>query len=288
MVRGEEVEKITQIGFIGAGKVGTNLGRYFAYKGLGLSGYYSRRFNAAEDSAKQTNSRAFSSIKEILAVSDWLFITVPDDQLEMIWAEIEPLLIKEHVVFHCSGAKSSHIFKTEKPRISCFSLHPLMAFSSKSMPLEQLEKTAFTIEGTKKLVQVKNQLTVLGNPLAIISAEQKSLYHAACVFASNLVVGLTATTEELFSACGLPETFAKSAWHQLFTQNAENLVLHGTKAALTGPAERNDLTTIKQHLAVLPPDDQEIYRNLTKKIIGIAKEKYPEKNYQAMEREISQ
>ena len=31
-----------QIGFIGAGKVGFSLGRYFAENGLTVSGYYSR------------------------------------------------------------------------------------------------------------------------------------------------------------------------------------------------------------------------------------------------------
>lgn len=45
-----------RIGFIGAGKVGTTMARYFASKKYTISGFYSRSFKHATASARQINS----------------------------------------------------------------------------------------------------------------------------------------------------------------------------------------------------------------------------------------
>lgn len=58
--------------------------------------------------------------------------------------------------------------------------------------------------------------------------------------------------------------------------------------ALTGPVERNDLSTVSDHLAALPPESVEIYRELTKKLLQIAAEKHPERDYRPMERKLDQ
>lgn len=272
-----------RIGFIGAGKVGTNLARYFFSKDFTITGFYSRNFEHAVESSRQTNSCAFKKLAECVEASDWLFLTVPDDQIAVVWQEVEPLVSAGQAVFHCSGAKTSDIFQTDK-ELACFSLHPLMSFAVKEMPLSQLSEAAFTLEGTNNLEEVKKILVALGNPIATIAAEEKVLYHAACVFASNLVVGLAETAEELFLDCGLPDDFAQTAWRQLFSQNAQNLLAMSPSEALTGPVERNDLSTVSDHLSVLPTEASAIYREMTKKLIHIAEEKHPERDYQPMER----
>ena len=276
-----------RIGFIGAGKVGTNLGRYFRSKDFPIVGYYSRNYENAVAASRQTNSRAFTDLKECIEACDWLFITVPDDQIAAVWSEAEAFVSAEQFIFHCSGAKSSLVFATDKD-VSCFSFHPLAAFANKELPLTQLADTAFTLEGTKNVEQVEQALVRLGNPIAVIASEEKVLYHAACVFASNLVVGLSATAEELFVASGLPNEFAKKAWRQLFSQNIQNLLVMSPSDALTGPVERNDLSTVSDHLAALPPESVEIYRELTKKLLQIAAEKHPERDYRPMERKLDQ
>ena len=50
-----------KIGFIGAGKVGFSLGKYFAENGAELSGYYSRTESSAHEAAAFTGSKAFMS-----------------------------------------------------------------------------------------------------------------------------------------------------------------------------------------------------------------------------------
>ena len=61
----------------------------------------------------------------------------------------------------------------------------------------------------------------------------------------------------------------------------------GSVNALTGPIERNDVSTVKKHLSVLTEQELEIYRSVSGRLVEIAKEKYPERNYDEMEEVLS-
>ncbi len=75
-----KMEKNMRIGFIGAGRVGTSLGKYLSENGLSVSGFYSRTQSSAEESAEFIggSASAYSGIKEIITDSDLIFITVND------------------------------------------------------------------------------------------------------------------------------------------------------------------------------------------------------------------
>ena len=67
-----------RIGFVGAGKVGFSMGKFFALGGLNVSGYFSRSVQSAREAADFTGSWCFESLGELVAESDAVFITVPD------------------------------------------------------------------------------------------------------------------------------------------------------------------------------------------------------------------
>lgn len=267
-----------RIGFIGAGKVGTSLGRYFAAHGWQIAGYYSTDTTAAFVSSKLTDSNVFATPEELTAACDWLFLTVPDTQIETAWLSLKTTGQVSHV-FHCSGALTSEIF-ANRPDIAGFSLHPLLAFASLETPLETIAQASFTLEGdSEKIDSVYQTLAKLGNPIGLLASEQKVSYHAACVIASNFVVGLTQWTENLLHATGLAPEFAETAWRSLFLNNAETIAAVGPQAALTGPIERNDLETVKAHLAVLPESECILYRQLALQLVVLAEAKHPERDY---------
>ncbi len=66
-----------KIGFIGPGKVGVSLGRYFTHKGIELSGFYGKDDLNAIDAANITKSKFYNNIQDIIKDSDILFITTP-------------------------------------------------------------------------------------------------------------------------------------------------------------------------------------------------------------------
>lgn len=51
--------------------------------------------------------------------------------------------------------------------------------------------------------------------------------------------------------CGFDKKDAKKALVPLFTGNADTLAEKGVAAALTGPVERNDLSTITKHIEAI-------------------------------------
>ena len=295
-----------RIGFIGAGKVGNSLGRYFteSFKksskgqasgskdsnGLALSGYYSKSISSAKEAAEFTSSKSFESIDELIKKSDIIFVTVPDGSISAVWTEIFDTYVNSpferfKLFCHCSGSLTSELFHdVEIVNAMACSFHPIFAVADKQNSYKELHKAYFTFEGSDQAYnEMSDLLASIENPVDRIAANKKTLYHIACVFFSNLVVGLANDGEEIFRLCGLDEEFAKNAWRALFLDNAINVSNKGPSMALTGPAERGDTSTIITHLDSLKAsgnqDTLDTYRLLTKSIVEIAKRRHPERNY---------
>lgn len=261
-----------RIGFIGAGKVGTCLGRLFNAYTFNVIGYYSHSFSSAHYAASLTKSTAFLEVEELLSCCDWIFLTVPDIEIAKVWNEIKDMLSNSKLcIFHCSGAEKSTLIEISSINQRTFSLHPLFAFSDKQVPLTILEKIHFTLEGKNGCVEIEERIKNLPNMVSILTTENKSLYHAACVFCSNLIVGLTHISESLFSEIGLDNDTFQTALSVLFLENAKNIATKGTKKSLTGPVARNDIHVVEQHLKELSGEYRQIYRFLSKEILTVAK-----------------
>lgn len=275
-----------KIGFIGAGKVGFSLGKYFISNGISVTGYYSRSPKSAKSAAEFTNSRMYSSLTDILKDSDTLFLTVPDDVIGTVWEHIKNLDVRNKKICHCSGSISSAaFFDAENKGAFAYSIHPLCAVSDKYNSWRDLKNTVFTLEGSEQyLTKMRNLFVGFGNETVIINTKDKALYHAGAVLASNLVIALLSMSEDVLKQCGFSAESARKALLPLFKVNAENIVQNGPEKALTGPVERNDVQTVRHHLESLGKDltKREVYRLLSLELTKIAQEKHWQRNYTQM------
>ena len=82
------MEKNIKIGFIGAGKVGCSLGKYFQLHQIQLSGYYSRTDSSSQFASEYTGSNCYHEIQQLVAESTVIFITVADDQIALVWEQL--------------------------------------------------------------------------------------------------------------------------------------------------------------------------------------------------------
>ncbi len=270
-----------RIGFIGAGKAGVSLGSYFASKGLEISGYSSRTMGSALSAARITNSNAFSSLRELIENSDILIISTPDDILPTIWSKLRRLDLTGRVVVHLSGSLSSDIFEgiVEKGA-SGYSVHPMFAFSGRDGSFEGLQDAFFTLEGSDgRMEEVRELFRITGNKTLVIEKEHKTRYHASNVMVSNLVIALISMGCRSFEKCGITEGDPLEALLPLIRFNIENISEKGLAGALTGPAERNDVNTVRKHLDVLEGEERAIYILLTEKLARLAAEKHPGRDY---------
>lgn len=273
-----------KFGFIGAGKVGFSLGKYFVNNNLQVTGYYSEFEKDALEAAQFTNTNQYADLEKLVEDSDVIFLTVTDSQIGNVWNQLKSSQINNKIVCHCSGALSSEIF-SGIAELNCFgySIHPLFAVNGKYESYKELTHSYFTIEGSPEKLNIMQDIFAgMGNQVCVISKEDKVKYHAAAAMASNLVVGVINASENLLKQCGFDDISAHEALSSIIRGNVEHIINDGTVGALTGPIERNDVTTVKKHLVTLEGNNKEIYKAVSREIVEIAKNKN-NNNYSEME-----
>ena len=293
------------IGFIGAGKVGTTIGRHL-YENyvsneknenklsnnlpeIKIAGYYSRSIKSSTESADFTKSKYFDNLETLVNLSDTLFITTNDDEIKNVWDCIKEMNLTNKVICHLSGSLSSDIFSNIKDKsIYTCSIHPAFAFSDKFTTYKKFNYVHFVCEGNENAIKILSDIFIpLGHKFHLIKSEDKTKYHLSMVFASNLYVALINSSVNLLNECGFQEKESLDILATLTKNNLDSIINKGTKDSLTGPVERNDINTIKKHLSILDTkeneNNKEIYKALTENLINIAKNKHPEYDYNELE-----
>ena len=275
-----------RFGFIGAGKVGFSLGKYLKENNINVIGYYSRKLHSSQEAAFFTDTKYFENLNELVNNSDVIFITTPDSQIEQVYDELIQLNIKDKIICHCSGSISSTIFSNiENYGAYAYSIHPMLAISSKYNSYKDFQKAFITIEGNEKFKDYfLNLFKSLGNKVGVISSNNKVLYHAACVTVSNLVLALINKGVNSLEMCDFTSEDALDALFPLIENNLENIKSRGVIDSLTGPVERGDLYTVEKHCEVLNDDDKELYKLLSKELLEVAKIKNENRDYKKLQK----
>lgn len=277
----------TKIGFIGAGKVGVSLGKFFREGGLTVTGYYNRHREAAQAAAEFTESRCFDSAKAVAEASDAIFLTVPDNQIQAVYESLRGLDLRGKKICHCSGVLSAEEAFPDVAALGAtgYSIHPLFPVSDKWASYKELGSAFFCVEGTGPLDFWVKTLESLGAKVQEISDDAKVKYHAACVFSSNLVCALVDTGLTLLQECGFTEAGAREALAPLALSNMKHLLEDGLVQALTGPVERGDSETVRKHLSALGDGPEAaLYRAASEVLVSIAERKNLDRDYAGLRR----
>ena len=272
------------VGFIGAGKVGFSLGKWFAHNGVTVTGYWSRRRESAVEAALFTGTQAFDSAEALVRASDVIFLTVPDGTIPTVFETLRGFELTEKQLCHCSGALTAReaFPGAESLCAGLYSIHPLFPISSKDAAWRELPGAFFCLEGHGPHLPLWEQtLTAMGARTFRLPSAQKSAYHCACAAASNLVCALAKVSVDLLADCGLTEADALEALAPLMRANLEHILRDGPVEALTGPVERGDVRTVARHLACLPEGNgRSLYLAASSVLTELAEKKHPETNYE--------
>jgi predicted short-subunit dehydrogenase-like oxidoreductase (DUF2520 family) len=156
-----------------------------------------------------------------------------------------------------------------------FSLHPLQSLADVEGAVKGLAGSWFTFEGDERgLAAAREIVADLGGRLVPLKAEDKPLYHAAAVVASNFFIALEDFAIRLMSGIGVDEESARQMLLPLIRGSFENLERQAPLAALTGPIVRGDDATIAAHLEALGekfPEEVETYRQLARLNLELAR-----------------
>ena len=261
-----------KLSVIGCGRLGKTLAFLLAKTGLVCvqEVVNLNRASAEEAVAFIGQGRTCASIKQLKSADVYLIAT-PDDSIEPVAQQLakQSLLSKANVVFHCSGLLSSECLNS-LAQLGCYtaSIHPLFSFSKPMVDVEVFKGTYCAFEGSKlALEKLLPLFRAIDSQLFLIEKNDKALYHAASVFASNYLVTLASMAEVCYKKAGLSSKLAKILTRALMAQTFSKIqCLDESSAALTGPLQRGDKNTLNKHLQALKPfsDLACVYKNLAR------------------------
>lgn len=242
------------INLIGTGNVGKTIGRLIVKNKLAaIRGIYNRNNESSVKGLEFIGEgQSCSSILD-LPSADIVLITTPDDFISEVGVALsQHQAIQEGcIVAHCSGSLTSDILLSMKSR-GCYvaSIHPMHSFAKPELSVEQFAGTYCAIEGDDEAVDVLgNFFRSFGAIVYPIQKDKKAMYHVAGVFVSNYLVTLSAQGLSCMQIAGVDKEIAMNVLLNIMKGTVLNLEkTMSPKKSLTGPIQRGDISTIKNHL----------------------------------------
>jgi len=242
-----------RIAVVGAGRVGTAVGVLLARAGhhvVAVAG----RGATAERAATWLPGVPLLPPAEAAALGELVLLSVPDDALGPVATELGAAgtIGAGTWVLHLSGAVGVEVLDPLAPLTDRrLAVHPLQAFPDVATAIGALPgcRVAVTALDEEGFALGERLAADIGASAFRLADDQRGLYHAAAVFASNYLVATSGVAERLFALAGVPDPLA--AMHPLQEATLANVARLGPGAALTGPAVRGDASTIERNLQAL-------------------------------------
>lgn len=157
------------------------------------------------------------------------------------------------IAFHCSGALGSDLLAPlQALGWHTASAHCLLSFATPQIAVAQFAGTACALEGDAVARTVLEPLlTAIGAQCFALQSDQKLLYHAAAVFATNFLPVLQSVAEDLWRDTGVPAEMIHALRASLLANAVSNITALGPRKALTGPAARGDVAAIARQGAAV-------------------------------------
>jgi len=247
------MESLPTCGVIGPGRLGQTLA--LALQERGCLSWLKGRSPTYAEWARQHGISYVLDWQQLTPV-ELLWLTVPDGVLAELAAECARKCtpwIANSIVVHCAGALGV------EPLSACVEVgaetavaHPFQTFPLPAQP-RRLRCCPWSIEAqTPKAARVIAELVraLDGIPVFVQrSPQQRALYHAAAVAASNLLIAVLRLAEELLQISETPPTLFLEP---IVRTSVENYFAALGGIPLTGPVVRADWDTLRRHWEALP------------------------------------
>ena len=242
---------------IGSGNVATILGQKILQASHEIMQVWSRNNTHASELARMLNAAPTEDLSR-LADADLYIIAVSD---AAVAAVSKQLSVTDRVVVHTAGSVSIHALDDCSNHTGV--LYPLQSIRKErdaGIPIPLL------IDGNNdhSLRVIQELARSLSHDVRIVQDEPRLKLHVAAVVLNNFLNHLYTLTTDYCNKMDLDFQLLMP----LITETAERLEFIRPHDAQTGPAVRNDYTTIDKHLALLKDDKDlyELYKLFSEKI----------------------
>ncbi|MES2274883.1 MAG: Rossmann-like and DUF2520 domain-containing protein [Bacteroidota bacterium] len=253
-----------RITLIGSGNVATHIGAALKNAGHHIVQVYSPNLQHAALLAYHIKAEAIDDLQQINPDTHVFIISVKDDAIDGIARQ---LAVYDQLILHTSGSTDIKTLLQYTTKAGVF--YPLQTFSRskelnfRDMPL-CLEAASPPI-----LSQIKELAQTVSNKVYDVNSEQRRILHLAAVFACNFPNYLYSIAQQLLADNQLSFDMLKP----LIAETADKVQQRLPADVQTGPAVRNDASTMDKHLDMLQnqPLLQQIYALLSQGIIKMDK-----------------
>jgi predicted short-subunit dehydrogenase-like oxidoreductase (DUF2520 family) len=248
-----------QVGVVGAGRVGTVLA-----VALRRAGHRVAAASAVSDtSVRRIRANLPGTMirqpAEVVAQSDLVLLTVPDDVLAGLVAGLASTGadLSGRMLAHASGRHGLAVLEPAVRQGAIpLALHPVMTFTGRPDDVDRLTGISFGVTAPDALRPVAEALVVeMGGEPVFIAEELRDLYHAALSIAANHLVTLVTQSGDLLRQAGVAEPARMLG--PLLSAALDNALRLGD-AGLTGPVARGDADTVAGHIAALRAASPEV------------------------------
>jgi predicted short-subunit dehydrogenase-like oxidoreductase (DUF2520 family) len=273
--------KIESIGIAGAGRLAQALGRLLHDRGSPIAAVAGRDLSRTSQAAAFIGSSVRPvALADLASNAGHILICVPDDAIEDVARTLANSRRPIRAALHTSGSRGPEALAALADRgTSCATLHPLQTITTPAQGVADLPGSSFGISGSGESAAWALQICALLDGHALtIAPENRPLYHAAAVMASNYIVASIDAAVLLMGLAGVPPKPAQQALGPLVRASVKNALDSGPVHALTGPIERGDARTVEAHLHALdnaPESVRQLYRQAGLHAIEIARRKAP-------------
>jgi len=275
------------LGFIGAGTVGTALAILLSSKDYRVTAVSSRSPGSAENLAKAIDGcHVLDNNQAVADTAELIIITTPDDIIPKVASQIQ--WHAGQSVLHCSGADSTDILEpAEKAGARVGVFHPLQSYASVNQAIENTPGSTFALEAEEPLLTTLKDIAIaIGGHWIELKASDMAAYHTAAVIAGNYLTTLVKSATDLWQTFSIPPEQATQALLPLLRGTLHNIDALGIPLCLTGPIARGDTGTIEKHIDTLQrlaPHLLTTYKELGLQTIPIALAKGKINEHQARE-----
>ena len=242
------------VSIVGCGRVGGAIGLALRENGYEIAAVWSN-----SRAGRQRAHRLLDApVLEPAAVADageLVFLSVSDDAIAPMAKQIVPGIRKGKCVVHTSGGVS---VKTLDPVRNAGahvgSVHPLQTIPDPETGARALNGSAVAVTcEPRDRGSLHAVARAWGGQPFTLADENKSIYHAAAIFASNYVVTTMWAAQELLRSIGVRNP--GPLLEPLVRASVDNVFESGPAKSITGPVVRGDTGIVRKHIADLKKAD---------------------------------
>ncbi len=244
---------------IGAGNVGTTLGRILVEEGHHVECVLSRTLTSARAAGKFIGCRTVSTDLTTLPPRvNLIIIATPHSAVLDVARSLSRLdrSFRGVAVCHASGMLTAAALDPLKSRgATVFSFHPLQTFPRTFSPkavLPNVRNIYYGVDGPVAGLKAARSLArALRGHVFLVPPEMRELYHAACVMASNHLTTLLGVLEAMYRRLDPHGNDALRIFYPIIMATISNIRASSAEEALTGPIARGGVETVARHMDAL-------------------------------------